>query len=147
MKKKVSEQMKHDLDSCNVSSAQQALKSKFARDLFDRLSNTTHFSKKYLESVMEDLLDESAGLTKQQADDFLDFIELKNQYFDELVQRYIGRFPAWVQSRITKFSNDMQRQDHILYRDGKYVSLDKIKTYVKSRIRVQNEEVHTRLNS
>jgi len=79
-------------------------------------------------------LDESCELSQKEANDFLDFLDMKNQYFDELMQRYIGRFPAWVQKRISKFSNDMHREDHVLYSDGKYVSLEKFKEYVKSRV-------------
>lgn len=29
---------------------------------------------------------------------------------------------------------DMKQEDHILYENGKYISLEKIKKYVKSRV-------------
>lgn len=123
------------LKSCKVTTAQEALKGKFAQSLFERLSETTKYEKRYLESLLEHILDESCELSQKEANDFLDFLDMKNQYFDELIQRYIGRFPAWVQKRISKFSNDMHREDHVLYSDGKYVSLEKIKEYVKSRVK------------
>lgn len=39
----------------------------------------------------------------------------------------------------------MQQEDHILYENGKYVSLDKIKEYVKSRVhnsKNNSEQLH-----
>jgi hypothetical protein len=34
---------------------------------------------------------------------------------------------------------DMQQEDHILYENGKYISLEKIKKYVKSRVHNFND--------
>lgn len=52
--------------------------------------------------IMENILDESRWLSQNRANDFLDFMDEQNIIFDEFIDKYIGRFPARIQSRITK---------------------------------------------
>jgi hypothetical protein len=90
------------LMSCKVTTAQQALKSKFGQRIFGELSDNGKYKKKHLEMIMENILDESRWLSENRANDFLDFMDEQNIIFDEFIDKYIGRFPARIQRRITK---------------------------------------------
>jgi hypothetical protein len=90
------------LKSCKVTTAQQALKSKFGQKLFSELSDKSKYKKLHLELIMEDIVDDSCWLSERRANDFLDFIDEQNVIFDEFMDDYIGRFPARIQTRITK---------------------------------------------
>lgn len=58
-------------------------------------------------------------------------------FFDAVIKKYKGQFPAWIQVASDGDTLDMEQKDHLLYQDGEYISLDKIKSYIRYRMNGQ----------
>lgn len=58
-------------------------------------------------------------------------------FFDAVIKKYKGQFPAWIQVASDADILDMEQKDHLLYRNGEYISLYKIKRYIRYRMNGQ----------
>lgn len=55
-------------------------------------------------------------------------------FFDTVIKKHKGQFPAWVQFASNSDTLDMEQKDHLLYQNGEYISLDKIKRHIRNRM-------------
>ena len=128
------------IKQCSVIKPYQALQSNFAKKLIDHMVSHGKFKEQHIREIICKLDDESQTLTPGQGKDFLEFMQEHNDFFDAIIKRYKWQFPAWVQSEVGSDTLDMEQQDHVLYMDGQYISLDKIRSYIISRIKWQWEK-------
>lgn len=134
-----------EIKTCGITKPLDAIKSDFAKKIFKHLSSKSSYKRWMINDVLKKLEDESNELTEEEAGYLIFLMEENEEIFDLIVKRYHWQFPVWVQRKITDNSLDMQQEDHILYENGKYVSLDKIKEYVKSRVhnsKNNSEQLH-----
>ena len=126
-----------EIKQCSIIAPYEALQSDFAKKLIDYLASRSKFKEQHIRDIAHKLDDQTQTLTPEEGKDFLEFIDENKEFFDKLIKRYKGQFPAWIQSAVDSDSLNMEQKDHVLYMDGKYLSLDKIKNYVRSCIKGQ----------
>lgn len=132
-------------NTCYITKPYEALISKFSRNIIHHLSNENS-----IEDIVNKIEDPYCYLTENEWNDFLKFIDQHEEFLNKIIKKNNWKLPAWVQSPILNDNNDnmnMQREDHVLYKDGKYQWLKKIKEYIKVRIEFSKESATEEMRS
>lgn len=126
-----------EIKKCAITKPYEGLQSNFGKKLIDHLASHSKFKEEHIRKIADKLGDETQMLTADEGKDFLEFMHKHQDFFDTVIRKYKGQFPAWVQVASDPDTLDMEQKDHLLYQNGEYISLDKIKRYVRSRMREQ----------
>lgn len=79
-----------EIKTCVITKPIEALKSDFAKKIFDHISKHDKFNKRYINDIVSKLEDETGEetLTEKEASDFLYLMDEYQDSFDEIVGRY-----------------------------------------------------------
>ncbi len=107
----------NEIKQCTIVKPYEALQSEFAKKLITHLASKSKFKEQLIRDIAQKLEDETQTLTPDEGIDFLELLDENKDFFNEIIKRYKGQFPAWIQSGINSDTLDMKQEDHVLYRN------------------------------